>query len=300
MSLSATGRDVGQLPPRSVFRLEDQDRKESVVHQRLTAWKRLKTTELTDARSLVERIANRAIELGGGAPYRVLVYCDRRAHAVEVKELIDKEGKRRQRAGELTEACESELLVGERRVYERKELEGWLERNGFLGGSETLPAAPTFLVATSAGEVGVDLDADHLVCDLVAYERMVQRLGRVNRRGGEDRTATVDVFAIRPELKANARKADREEHEKALERYRQRLAPLCQLPEGEDDRRDASPSALVELKSNHPALVDAATTPEPLHPELTRPLLDAWAMTSLKRHEGRPEVAPWVARLARS
>ena len=294
MSLSATGRDVGQMPPGSVFRLEEQDRDEPVVDQRLTARKRLKITELTEARSLVERIANRAIELGGGAPYRVLVYCDRRAHAVEVKELIDKEGKRRQRAGELTEACESELLVGERRVYERKELEGWLERNGFLGGSETLPGAPTFLVATSAGEVGVDLDADHMVCDLVAYERMVQRLGRVNRRGGEDRTAKVDVFAIRPELKANARKADREEHEKALERYRQRLAPLCQLPEGEDDRRDASPSALVELKSNHPALVDAATTPEPLHPELTRPLLDAWAMTSLKRHEGRPEVAPWL------
>jgi len=33
-----------------------------------------------------------------------------------------------------------------------------------------------FLGATSAGEVGVDLDADHMVCDLVAWERMVQRL----------------------------------------------------------------------------------------------------------------------------
>ena len=29
----------------------------------------------------------------------------------------------------------------------------------------------------------MDLDADHAVCDLVAWERMVQRLGRVNRRG---------------------------------------------------------------------------------------------------------------------
>lgn len=40
-----------------------------------------------------------------------------------------------------------------------------------------------FLVATSAGKVGVDLDADHMICDLVEWERMVQRLGRVNRRG---------------------------------------------------------------------------------------------------------------------
>ena len=31
-----------------------------------------------------------------------------------------------------------------------------------------------------------------------------------------------------------------------------------------------------------------------LYPELTRPLVDAWAMTSLRRHEGRPEVAPWL------
>ena len=34
--------------------------------------------------------------------------------------------------------------------------------------------------------------------------------------------------------------------------------------------------------------------PAPLYPELTRPLVDAWSMTSLRRHEGRPEVAPWL------
>ena len=140
----------------------------------------------------------------------------------------------------------------------------------------------------------MDLDADHMVCDLVAYERIVQRLGRVNRRGGENRTATVEVFAVQPELKANARKADKEEHERSLETYNRRLAPLVQLPRGEDGRRDASPSATAALKCRRPDIVNAATTPAPLHPELTRPLLDAWAMTSLKRHEGRPEVAPWL------
>ena len=295
MSLSATGREAVEILPECVFRLENQDREEPVVQQRLTARKRLKVIELTDAQSLAECIANRAVELGTHAPLsRVLVYCDRRRDAVEVKRLIDKECKQRKKAGELAAGHKSELLVGERRVYERKALESWLETHGFLGGSQAPLQAPTFLVATSAGEVGVDLDADHMVCDLVAYERMVQRLGRVNRRGGEDRTATVDVFAERPELKTNARKADKEAHEKALETYQLRMVPLRQMPRGQDDRHDACPSGTAALKKNHPHVVNAATTPAPLYPELTRPLVDAWAMTSLERHEGRPEVAPWL------
>ena len=296
MSLSATGRDLAEMPPESVFRLEDQDQEEPEVHQRLTARKRLKMTELTDARALTKCIASRAIELGNGdTPFRVVAYCNSRKDAVEVKELIDKECKQRQKSGELAIGCESELLVGERRVYERTELEIWLDQNGFLGGAGALPRAPTFLVATSAGEVGVDLDADHMVCDLVAYERMVQRLGRVNRRGGEDRAATVDVFAVRPqEPKANAREGEKDKYEKDLETYSQRMAPMRQLPRGEDGRRDASPSAVVELKSNHPDVVNAATTRAPLYPELTRPLLDAWSMTSLDEHTGRPDVQPWL------
>ena len=62
-------------------------------------------------------------------------------------------------------------------------------------------------MATSAGEVGVDLDADHMVCDLVPWERMVQRLGRVNRRGGEGRNAQVVVFDTSGIEKDEARKA---------------------------------------------------------------------------------------------
>ena len=32
----------------------------------------------------------------------------------------------------------------------------------------------------------------------------------------------------------------------------------------------------------------------PLYPPLTRPLVDAWAMTSLEDHAGRPEIFPWL------
>ena len=293
MSLSATGRDTSDIAGESTFRLVDEDRHEPTVHQRLAAKKRLKVTELTDPKSLTERMAKRAVEIGTqGLPARVLVYCNRRTHAVDVKNKIDKElNQGRRRAGTVEHA--SELLVGERRVHERRELERWLQTQGFLGGTETPCLAPTFLVATSAGEVGVDLDADHMVCDLVPHERMVQRLGRVNRRGGTSRTATVDVFAVRPEIKDKPKKA-KESSEKALDVFEKHLAPLARLPLGEDGRLDASPLATVELKSKYPAVVSEATTPTPLFPALSRPLVDAWAMTSLEQHEGRPEVAPWL------
>ena len=292
VSLSATGRDVVETLPGAVFRLETEDREEPVVEQRLVARKRLKVTELTPGASLVESLANRTIEIGCDEPVsRVLVYCDRRKDAVEVKELIDRECGRRHKSGELAGEHVSELLVGERRVRERTDLEKWLDDQGFLGAADQRPSAPTFLIATSAGEVGVDLNADHMVCDLVACERMVQRLGRVNRRGGASRRATIDVLALPPELKD---KAPRDVKEKAERDFQARLAALHRLPDGEDGRHDASPAAIVEMKAKHPDVVRAATTPAPLHPELTRPLLDAWSMTSLRRHEGRPEVAPWL------
>lgn len=294
--LSATGRNSVETHRASPFGLDKQDRKESAVRQRLTAKKRLKVTTLKDPQLLVERMANRAIKLGAGdKPSRVVVYCNSRKDAVEVKQLIDKECKQRQKGKKMDAKWESELLVGERRVYERVGLEDWLERNGFLADSKILLQTPTFLVATSAGEVGVDLDADHAVCDLVACERMVQRLGRVNRLGGKGRVATVDVFATcPPEPKENAKKAQKEAYEKNLEIYKQRMAPLRKLLHEEDGRRDASPSAMVALKQDHPDVVRAATTPAPLYPELTRPLVDAWSMTSLTQHEGRPEIAPWL------
>ncbi len=317
MSLSATGRTTAEAHTADVFRLAEEDKQEALVHRRLAARKRMAVTELDDPNDLPARLAERAVEIGGqhpspsspdraslplldsvesNSPARVLVYCHRRVDAIKVKALIDKAcgltgGTRRKADGKGV----SELLVGERRVYERRAVVQWLERHGFFGGGETVPIVPTFLVATSAGEVGVDLDADHMVCDLVAHERMVQRLGRVNRRGGDDREALIDVLAPRPqEPKSNASKIVRMQYERDCEVFEARLEALRTLPLGSDGRHDASPAAAVQVKTAHGAIVDRATTPAPLYPALTRPLVDAWSMTSLKRHEGRPEVGPWL------
>ena len=311
MSLSATGRTTVEAHTADVFRLVEEDGQEPIVRQRLTARKRMKVIELDDPNELPARLSARAVELGqqrrsmsdqqrdsseSNDPARVLVYCHSRADAIRVKALIDKACGLTGRTGRDADGKgASELLVGERRVYERRALEQWLERHGFLGSAETAPMAPTFLVATSAGEVGIDLDADHMICDLVAYERMVQRLGRVNRRGGDRREALIDVLAPRPQKpKANASNSTKTRYERDRTVFERRLRALRTLPSGRDGRHDASPAAAGHMKTEHRAIVDQATTLAPLYPALTRPLVDAWSMTSLKRHEGRPEVEPWL------
>ena len=304
MSLSATGRvptcgtSISRLEDK-VFRLQDEDRDEAVVHRRLSAHKQLKLVEIDEPGTLPDELAQRAIRLGyGDVPARVLVYCNSRKVARDVKVSIDRAIKNRTKATPDAVPGASELLVGERRIHEREMLADWLERHGFLDGAETVPEAPVFLVATSAGEVGVDLDADHMVCDLVACERMVQRLGRVNRRGRETRHAIIEVIVSRPQLKANANEAAKKQHKQTLTTFDAWKDVLTRLPERHSAADvpiyDASPQALMKLRQADGDYVKRATTPAPLHPTLTRPFVEAWAMTSLRNHAGRTEVAPWL------
>ena len=211
-------------------------------------------------------------------------------------------------------------------MHEREKLFDWLKEHGFVGETKRKPQVPTFLIATSAGEVGVDLDADHMACDLVEWERMVQRLGRVNRRGGDDRIAIVDVIfdlsqmppepnepnePQRPEKGASAeakKKYDKEyeNYQKQYaeylkdkaehDRFKARKKVLRALPSLYDGRFDASPGAIAKLKNNPTLkeLFEKAQTPPPLRPALTRALIDAWSMTSLDEHTGRPDIQPWL------
>lgn len=281
VSLSATGRErEGEI-----FRLEDEDLQDEIIQQRLTAKKWLTIDLAEDA--LKDALSNAAWEISSRckAPTRVLLYCDSRETAQKTEQAI------RARADREGREIVTELFVGARRVKERMEAERRLLELGFLAGHEEPPERPTFLIATSAGEVGVDLDADHMVCDLVPFERMVQRLGRVNRRG--DREAQVLVLH-EGEPRPKKPEAPNEKERRLLVAWAA-LPILRELPHKECGF-DASPGALMEL-ARRPALrerIKLATTPTPLRPPLNRPLLDAWAMTSLKAHTGRPEVTPWI------
>lgn len=312
LALSATGRTSTD----DLLSLTAEDFAHEVVKKRLHAPKSLRIELLDEDAKLEEGLAERAWRLSGEGrkPVRILVYADSREVARKAKQAVEKRAKGNKATGQPSVSIDTELFVGGRRVFEREKAKQRLAELGFLAGSAVERKAPVFLFATSAAEVGVDLDADHMVCDLVAWERMVQRIGRVNRRGDGRAEIVVVDWAPKPTKKEQEALAKRDHDEplteadrKALARYddRQRerrthRAPFEHLPKMGDGAVDVSPGALHELKQravSDVALANAlrdATTPEPLRPQLTRALVDAWAMTSLDEHPGRPAIQPWL------
>ena len=290
--------------------LEEADLVHPEVGRRLSAKKWLTIVPPPgdqESWNLAEALATQAWELAekGKKPIRCLVFCNKREIAQKTLEKFETLAKGDKKTGIPRVLIDKDLFVGGRRVFERQIAAARLDALGFIAGEKAAANKPTFLVATSAAEVGVDLDAEHMVCDLVAWERMVQRLGRVNRRGiGEARIVVVQCGPSKDLRKAmDKTPEDRKDKDHALVAEHERLEAsrkcLESLPEI-DGRQDASPGAIRRLKlqaATNPdlaAVLQAATTPAPLRPALTRPLVDAWSMTSLKEHTGRPAIEPWL------
>lgn len=318
LSLSATGRQrAGE-----VFKLEGdttqpagqrRDLDDRIVARRLAAKKSVRLFDV-EGQDLADALAGQAWDLtdSGRLPLHCLVFSNSRDVAEKARDAIRKKrgisDKKQDEAG----GDPTELLVGARRVREREDARSRLEALGFLAGKPVTRERPLFLFATSAGEVGIDLDADHIVCDRVEWERMVQRLGRVNRRGDGD--AEVRVLLAEPTKsksvqgaldKADDSRTDADRN--ALQKYAAEVAQLeafravmQRLPGDAQAGYDASPGALRQLAIRAAADatlkrdIDAATSVAPLRPALTRPLVDAWAMTSLEEHTGRPDIEPWL------
>jgi len=149
---------------------------------------------------------------------------------------------------------------------------------------DVTPASGTvYLVCTSAGEVGVNISADQLVCDLSTFESMTQRFGRVNRFG--ERTDThIDIV-----LPKEFGKKDKNGRLKIdeLGRRRQKTLELLKQLNG-----DASPAAIDKLD---PANRLAAFTPGPKILPATDILFDAWSLTTIRgKLPGRPPVEPYL------
>ena len=177
MALSATaGRSVGGLE------LEAEDFACPGLHQRLHAPKALRFESVATPAARITRMCRAALLHRTGA---AAVFVERVEDAARLAE-------------RLTSACGAgrvALLTGTLRGSERAALaEGavWVR---FDPRRERMLEQPVvYLVTTAAGEVGVDLDADHAVMDCSTLDSMVQRLGRVNRTGAS--VATVTVVAV--------------------------------------------------------------------------------------------------------
>jgi CRISPR-associated endonuclease/helicase Cas3 len=157
----------------------------------------------------------------------------------------------------------------------------------FLSNPKVKPIQGTvYLICTSAGEVGIDISADYMICDLTPLDSIIQRLGRVNRRG--EGSSEVDIIY----------EEDREPKPKSIdyESARWKTKEILESLPGCDwdtDRLDCSPFSLItNLDSN---FNKESFTPVPDILPATDILFDAWAMTSIRQKmPGRPPVEPYL------
>ena len=271
MELSATSRGA-----REVFGLTDEDRANSEVTKRFEAKKSVTLHKLDDEKKLADSIAELA--QGGHTKDRAVLVFVRRVDDVEkiVKQLP--KGATQQLTGTLR-GLERDQLV-EDAIFRR-----------FLPN-----AAPedktVYLVCTSAGEVGVNISADHMVCDLSTFESMAQRFGRVNRFGdcGDTRIDIIYPTGLPTEEIISAEMVKEKSKQNALifvDGARRRTLELLQSLNG-----DGSPKALGELDPNARL---AAFAPHPEILPTSDILFDAWALTTIRgKLPGRPPVEPYI------
>ncbi|GBD31887.1 hypothetical protein HRbin33_00848 [bacterium HR33] len=300
IELSATRREGDG----DVFRLEAEDEDDAIVQERITAIKRLYLREVPrdritkeikeknfpkekEAKEIEKRVAEwpreeivRCAAAHETSPCRVLIYLrtpdEAQKVASELTQKLGTDGERR-----------VALLTGTMRGHERDKLVKENPVFRALLDSKATVQQTVYLVSTSAGEVGIDLDADHMVCDLTTLDALIQRLGRVNRRDGSGRAARVEVVAaVEPKEKPS-------DLDRAVD------ATLCLLRKWLDgagsEGVDVSPKNLRRLLDETGSdEIRAAFSPRVAAPLLTDILLDNWSLTSIDQMPGRPEVGPFL------
>ncbi len=255
MELTATSREGGEP-----FSLTDKDFGNETVKKRIGAKKAIVLHPQKDPKKLADQIADLA-----------LVHKDSKRAILVFVRTVDDVMKVRDRLAK--QECQTITLTGTMRGKERDELVDDETFQRYL--REDKDADQTvYLICTSAGEVGVNISADHLVCDLSTFESMAQRFGRVNR------------FGERPDTRIDIVHSTTFEDD-AYNLARGKTLDLLRKLNG-----DASPTALGRLD---PAERTAAFAPTPTILPTSDILFDAWALTTIKdKLPGRPPVEPYL------
>jgi len=268
MELSATSRGRNNQPSTPPFGLTDLDRRHPEVLRRIQATKKLVLT-LQSTAKVGEQLASTAIETFKDSGKAIIVF----ARFIEDVNIV---------AERLAKAnVPVKTLTGTMRGWEREGLTRDPIFARFLPKDNRPEAVATAtgtvcLVCTSAGEVGINISADHLVCDLTTFESMAQRFGRVNRFGDNPDT---QVHVIHP--------GPEDFEDGPPDPQRKMTLGLLERLGG-----NASPEALSQLPEDERA---AAFAPMPTILPTTDILHDAWSLTSIRdRMPGRPAVEPYL------
>lgn len=287
MELTATSRgNGGEAEKGSLFELTEAEKNpptvipnsatEPIHHvwRRQKARKALELHEIEDENGLAEKVTKLALK-HKESRRAVLVFV---LKIKDVETVIKKLPKN-----------SIEQLTGTLRGLERDSLMNKPIFQRFLPESnrnkDVAPAPGTvYLVCTGAGEVGVNISADHMVCDLSTFESMTQRFGRVNRFGDRDDTR-IDI--VHPKEFGGKDKKNKSMNLDEFDGRRQKTLDLLKQLKG-----DASPAALAKLD---PSACRAAFAPLPAVLPATDILFDAWALTTIREKlPGRPSVEPYL------
>ncbi len=265
ITLSATGAAGA-----TVLGLTGADFRCAAVRRRLNARKSPRFVEAATPAERIRRIRAAALAHRAGA---VVVFVERVADARRIaRGLASSLG---------PEAAQRvAVLTGTLRGHERTALVHGPVWRRFTPGATHPPDAPSvYLVSTAAGEVGVDLDADHAVMDLATLDSMIQRLGRVNRAGDGDAQVTI-VFTTREASGPRSAPTSYRERREAA-----RAATL-------DALRRAPSLSPKTLRGLDPDTVAACSAPPPRPAPLDAAVLEAYAATCAAL--ARPPVAVYL------
>ncbi len=261
-----------------------------------------KTLRIDTVKDVVDSIASAALEVKNSHPdSRIVIFLQSPKAVYEVRKAICKKDKSAER--------KIAMLTGTMRGLERDELvkppitgdqheRRVMQR--FLTAENDSSHGECYLISTGAGEVGFDLNADHMVCDATSMDSFVQRIGRVNRRGTGD--ATIQLFAER----ANGKEGKAKKLE-GIELAIANTLALLHAAMNEDTQLDVSPKNLACLKKSDQwsttregeakSPYELACSPDPMMVELTEILLDNWSIPASPKECRETRRRPVVARI---
>jgi CRISPR-associated endonuclease/helicase Cas3 len=288
-----------------ILALSKDDETDAILMKRIAAGRSKRVVHRNcDEKNIISKIVERALDLQNEQK-RVAIYIFRPGDARKIdnaitKALKDKKVRRTLCITGRMRGVEREAL-GKNAVFRALSTENRVRHAEALGR----PAQTVYLIGTSAAEVGVDTDADIILCDFAAMDTLLQRLGRLDRLGlltSMGLTPTMEIFGPKVEAK-HMRTALEISNKLKGEPYDPSAGILVanHWVTGKDAKSEEIVLAATHhvlsrqpdpSQWRHDEVAPATVSPVVTQP-LTEPVLAFWTATTSKPHPALP-VHPWL------
>ncbi|MEU5002089.1 type I-U CRISPR-associated helicase/endonuclease Cas3 [Streptomyces sp. NPDC021622] len=276
VSLSATARTDDTRQPHTIGDLD---------HQNETAGKRLRAARevtLLDAAPAAKDSADAFATAAEDAVQAMLPLVERPVIGVVANTIRTARAAHRQLTAH--EGLDTVLLTGRSRTHDREQLLASAPLRELLDGVSKDRERPLVIVATQTVEVGLDVSFAGLVTENASYAALIQRLGRLDRKGDFRHAPAVVIRASAPQDPAAT-----PVYGAAAQATWDWLAGHAPIHEPPGFTTDAlqppGEERLVINATTLPGLLkdadrEAMNTPAPLIPVVHRTLVHSWARTS--------------------